>query len=150
LIGMLLRSRLPDHHLSIESRDAIKLATAVVGTLSALALGLLVASAKTAYDNAEGELKTSVARIILLDRVMVHYGPATVAARGLLRKLVVARLDQGWGNGSAHEAVPKTGLNDTGVEPVQDILRTLSPTTNALRWLQARALEVSGQIAEAH
>ena len=29
LIGMLLRSRLPDHHLSVESRDAIKLATEI-------------------------------------------------------------------------------------------------------------------------
>ena len=150
LIGMLLRSRLPDHHLSVESRDAIKLATAVVGTLSALALGLLVASAKSAYDNAEGELKTSVARIMLLDRVMAHYGPETAAARGLLRKLVVARLDQGWGNASAHDAASETGVDDTGIEPVQDILRTLSPTTNAQRWLQSRALEVSGQIAEAH
>ena len=150
LIGMLLRSRLPDHHLSVESRDAIRLATAVVGTLSALALGLLVASAKSAYDNAEGELKTSVARIMLLDRVMAHYGPETAVARDLLRKLVMERLDQGWGSASARDTASETGVNDTGIEPVQDILRTLSPTTDAQRWLQSRALEVSGQIAEAH
>lgn len=49
-IGLLVRGRLPDHHLNAESKDVIRLATAVVGTLSALALGLLIASAKSSYD----------------------------------------------------------------------------------------------------
>lgn len=35
-LGMVVSHRLPDHHLSADSRDTIKLATAVVGTLSAL------------------------------------------------------------------------------------------------------------------
>jgi hypothetical protein len=50
MLGMLLRLRLPNHHLDVESKDVIRLATAVVGTLSALALGLLIASAKNVYD----------------------------------------------------------------------------------------------------
>ena len=52
-IGLVVRGRLPDHHLNAESKDVIRLATAVVGTLSALAIGLLIASAKSSYDNAE-------------------------------------------------------------------------------------------------
>ena len=35
MLAMLLRDRLPQNHLSDSSRDAIKLATAVVGTLAA-------------------------------------------------------------------------------------------------------------------
>ena len=120
-----------------------------MGTLSALALGLLVASASSDYENAENELITSVAHIILLDRVMAHYGPETTAARGLLHKLVVARLDEGWGKASGHDVASETAVYDTGIEPVQDILRALSPNTEAERWLQSRALDVSGQIAEA-
>ncbi|MDQ0561527.1 hypothetical protein QO004_003321 [Rhizobium mesoamericanum] len=38
LAGMALRARLPDHHLDTASKDVIRLATAIVGTLSALAL----------------------------------------------------------------------------------------------------------------
>jgi hypothetical protein len=34
LFGMALRARLPDHHLDTESKDLIRLATAIVGTLS--------------------------------------------------------------------------------------------------------------------
>jgi hypothetical protein len=70
--GMLLRSRLPDHHLAPDSRESIKLATAIIGTLSALALGLLIASAKRSFDDAGVELRTSSARVVLLDRVMAR------------------------------------------------------------------------------
>jgi hypothetical protein len=75
MLGAWISKRLPQHHLSTESKDAIKLATAVVGTLSALAIGFLVASAKTTFDDAESELKTSAARLVLLDRVLAQYGP---------------------------------------------------------------------------
>lgn len=57
LVGALISRRLPNHHLSTESKEAIKLATAIVGTLAALALGFLVASAKTTFDDAETELR---------------------------------------------------------------------------------------------
>ncbi|CDX19588.1 conserved membrane hypothetical protein [Mesorhizobium sp. SOD10] len=150
LFGMLLRPRLPEHHLSTDSKDTIRLATAIVGTLSALALGLLIASAKSDYDDADAELRTSVGHVVLLDRVMAHYGPETQEARRLLRKLVVARLNQTWTNTDDQGSADDASVFDAGVEPVQDLLRALSPGTDGQRWLQSRALEVSGQIAEAH
>jgi hypothetical protein len=147
LVGMALARRLPGHHLDGGSRDVIKLATAVVGTLAALALGLLVASAKTTYENANAELRTSVARVVLLDRVMARYGPETNVARARLRTLVEARLRHAWdGDASAANA----GGEEASIEPVQEELRALSGDTNAQRLLQARALQVSGDIAEAH
>ncbi|MGZ2452079.1 hypothetical protein ACVIRO_004833 [Rhizobium ruizarguesonis] len=94
--GLIVRARLPNHHLNAESKDVIRLATAVVGTLSALALGLLIASAKSSYDNAEVEMRTAAARILLLDRVMAQYGPETDNARQLLRELIEKRLSRGW------------------------------------------------------
>jgi hypothetical protein len=69
---MTLRAVLPAHHLNSDSKDAIKLATAVVATLAALALGLLVASAKTSFDTADTQLRNSTARTVLLDRVLAH------------------------------------------------------------------------------
>ncbi len=50
LLGMFLRPRLPDHHLSAESKDLVKVGTGLIATMSALALGLLVASAKSSFD----------------------------------------------------------------------------------------------------
>jgi hypothetical protein len=145
LVGMALSRRLPGHHLDPDSKDVIKLATAVVGTLAALALALLIASAKTTYENANAELRTSMARLVLLDRVMARYGSDTNAARGRLRTLVETRLSQAWGADATN-----AGGEKASIEPVQAELRALSPDTNAQRLLQSRALEVSGDIAEAH
>ncbi len=145
LTGMFLRSRLPGHHLSLESKDAIKLATAVVGTLSALALGLLVVSAKKSFDDAGTETRAWAGRVLLLDRVMAHYGPETTEMRGTLPKLIEVRLSEAGGNASSERTLDG-GLS---VEPVQDELRRLSPQNDAQRWLQSRALQISGQIAEA-
>jgi hypothetical protein len=149
LLGMRLRARLPDEHLTTESKDVIKLATAVVGTLSALVLGLLIASAKSRYDDAEAGLGTSAGYLVLLDRVMAHYGPETQEARTRLKQLVVARLNQRWGDFDIG-AGPDVSRSDPGIEAVQDLLRSLTPKNDAQHWVQKRALEVSGKLAEAH
>jgi hypothetical protein len=145
-VGLSLSPRMPKHHLSAESKDAIRLTTAIVGTLSALALGLLIASAKSAYDTADAEMKTSAGNVVLLDRVMAHYGSDTLQGRGQLRKLLDARLSQFSGDGASGAAA----VVEAGVEPVQDQLRALTPRTDSQRWLQSRALDVSGRIAEGH
>ncbi|MBY5558531.1 DUF4239 domain-containing protein [Rhizobium leguminosarum] len=149
-IGLMVRSRLPDHHLNAESKDVIRLATAVVGTLSALTLGLLIASAKSSYDNAEVEMRTAAARVLLLDRVMAQYGPETDKARQLLRELIERRLSRGW----TAETTDETSGNAPGeyqdIEAVQAVLRSLLPRGSVQHSLQARAVEVSGMMAEAH
>ncbi len=149
-IGMWMRSRLPDHHLSTESKEAIRLATAVVGTLSALALGLLIASAKTAYDNADLELKSSVAHVVLLDRLLAHYGPETDGTRVLLKQIIEKRLKRGWTVDNSDQASGNSTGEFQDIEAVQDDLRALKPQTDPQRLLQARALEVSGVVAEGH
>jgi hypothetical protein len=46
LLGMLLRAILPEPHLSPDSKDVVRLGSGLIATLSALVLGLLIASAK--------------------------------------------------------------------------------------------------------
>ena len=50
LVGMLLHSVLPQNHLSAETKGAVNLGTGIIGTMAALVLGRLVASAKGSYD----------------------------------------------------------------------------------------------------
>ena len=50
LLAMYVQPALPKHHLSAESKDVVKLGIALIATMSALVLSLLVASAKSAYD----------------------------------------------------------------------------------------------------
>jgi hypothetical protein len=147
-LGMFARDRLPGHHLSSDSKDVIRLATAVVGTLSALALGLLVASAKSSLDDASRETRLSVAHVVLLDRIMAHYGPETQDARAKLRMLVEKRL-RGW-NSATRDPSMNSSDDYQDIEAVQDALRTLTPETETQRLVKARALEVSGEVAQAH
>jgi hypothetical protein len=58
------------HSLDAETKEQFDLATAVVGTLPALALGLVIASSENAYDNVDMEIRNSVARVVLLDRFL--------------------------------------------------------------------------------
>src|SRR5215475_3932836 len=94
LLGMFLRASLPEHHLSADSKDFVKLGTGLIATMAALVLGLLIASAKSSYDTLRGELTQVSANVILLDRLMAHYGPETSEARHLLRDSVLRALDR--------------------------------------------------------
>ena len=92
LLGMVLRAVLPDHHLSAESKDALKLGIGMIATLSALVLGLLIASAKGTFDTTSSELRQTGSKIILLDRTMAGYGPETREARDVLRRSVTSAI----------------------------------------------------------
>jgi hypothetical protein len=47
LLGMYLRRTLAEHHLSADAKDVVRLGTGLIGTIAALVLGLLIASAKS-------------------------------------------------------------------------------------------------------
>ena len=85
LVGRTLRALLPQDHLSTESKDAVKLAMGLVATMSALVLGLLVSSAKGAYDTERSEVIQMAAKITFLGRVLAAYGPEVAGVRSLLR-----------------------------------------------------------------
>jgi hypothetical protein len=67
MLGMFLRSALPQDHLSDDSKDVMKLGMALVATMSALVLGLLITSAKASYDEQNAELRDVSVKVILLD-----------------------------------------------------------------------------------
>src|SRR6266516_3595205 len=96
LIGRTLRRLLPEAHLSTESKDAVKLAMGLVATMSALVLGLLVSSAKGAYDTERSEVIQMAAKISFLGRVLGAYGPEAAGVRTQLRDTVEEGIRQMW------------------------------------------------------
>jgi len=75
LLGGRLRRLLPAEQLNAESKEAIKLALGLVGTMTAILLGLLISSAKGAFDTTRTEVIQMAAKVALLDRVLALYGP---------------------------------------------------------------------------
>jgi hypothetical protein len=96
MFGMFLRAVLPEHHLSTESKDVIKLAIAMIATLAALVIGLLIASAKSSFDGKATEITRLATDAILLDRTLAEYGPETREIRDASRQLIAARLREIW------------------------------------------------------
>jgi uncharacterized membrane protein (DUF485 family) len=139
LLGMFLRRALPAHHLSDDSRKLINLGIGTIATMSALVLGLLVASAKSSYDTQKNEVTEMSAKIVLVDRVLAHYGPDAQDARDLLRTAVARALDRMWPQDPSRspEMEPAGGL-----ELLYDKVQDLSPKNDAQRSLQTRAVNM--------
>jgi Na+/pantothenate symporter len=109
LLGIVLRRVLPDHRVSDESKEIMKMVAAMLATLAALVIGLLIASAKGSFDTVNSGQIQSGEKIILLDRVMAQYGPETREARDLLRRGVASRIEQVWPKGRTGQTEANAG-----------------------------------------
>ena len=96
-LGAALRHVLPAEHMGEPSRQIVNVAIGLVATLSALVLGLLVASAKSGFDARNEEIKQSGTRLVELDRLLRQYGPDAAEARKRLRELTEHRIEHTWG-----------------------------------------------------
>jgi hypothetical protein len=146
MLGMVLRRILPENHLSTESKDVIKLGIALTSTMSALVLALLISSAKSSYDAQRNEITQMSANIILLDRLLAHYGPETKEARQLILSSVTGIADKIWpekGGESKDFASPAPVA-----EAFFDKIQELAPQNDVQRALQAQALKTSIDIGQ--
>ena len=141
LLGILLHPVLPQHHLSAESKDIVKLGMGLVGTMAALVLGLLVASAKSSYDTQSAEMTQLTANVTLLDRILAHYGKETTESRDLLHETVTRVVSQISAEDSAiaGSASPKSA----GGELLYDKIQALSPKNDTQRSLRSQALSIA-------
>ena len=148
LLGMYCRTRLRQHHLSPESKDLVRLGVGLIATMAALVLGLLIASAKGAYDTQRSELIQMSSKIVILDRVLAHYGPQAKEARDYLRLTVVGMLDQFWPEGGPRRAEKEPAGAGGVVEAFYDKVQALAPQNDPQRSLQAQALGITMDIGQ--
>jgi len=142
LLGIFLRRVLPDQHLQDESKDAIKLGAGMVATVSALVLGLLVASAKDTFDTTEEDLTQRASKIIFLDRLLADYGPETKETREQLRRTVAASIEMIWPK-EKNSAVELSNYERMrGMQVTQLMLLKIVPTTDAQRRLYDTAQQI--------
>jgi len=146
LLGMFLRRVLPEHHLNADSRSTVNLGIGLIGTMSGIALGLLVASAASKYDTQKNELTKLSAEFVMLDRILAHYGSETKESRDLLRGAVVHTLDRIWPEDrSQHARLEPTA---TGGEAVYDEIQQLSPQDDGQHYLKGQALTIAMDVGQ--
>ena len=147
MLGMAVHTVLPEHHLNTESKDVIKLGMGLIATMSALVLALLTNSAKGSYDTQRNEVTQVSANVILLDRVLAHYGPETKEARDLIKVSAADMIDRIWPSDRVQGA--KLGPTTTSGELFFDKIQELRPKDDVQRSLQAQALGLSIGIGQA-
>ena len=145
LIGICLNHVLPPEHIKDETRQAVNVATGIIATLAALVLGLMVASAKSSFDDRADEIRQIAARLFILDQTLRQYGPETGEARQLLRQLTEARLREFHGATLEGAGVPHMVALEAALRKA---LFSLSGASEAQKWLLARALSVASELEQ--
>jgi hypothetical protein len=143
-LGTLLRTAVPEQHLAGDAKDVVRLCTGLIGTIAALVLGLLIASAKGSHDTQSAQVKQMTANIILLDHLLSHYGAEARASREVLRHVVVSLVDRIW-HDSAVDALTPFEASSEG-EAFNSQFQQLSPQTDAQRSLRARMIKITAEI----
>jgi hypothetical protein len=146
LLGLYLHSLLPEHHLSDESVNVIKLTIGLIATMAALVLGLLISSAKSSFDTANTAVVRDATEIILLDRTLAQYGPETQEIRALLMQSVATGIQKISSGDPDQLASMRSPEELRRGENIQRRLAELSPHSEAQRRLQERAIQIAGEV----
>ena len=148
LLGIFLRNTLPENHLSEATKDVVKLGTGLIGTITGLVLGLLIASANSTFETESSQVQQMTANIVVLDHILAQYGPEAVSARNLMRRAVASMVDRIWRENSAPSAERAPFEASAVALSLFDEILKLSPQTDRQRSLQARAIGTLQEIGK--
>jgi Protein of unknown function (DUF4239) len=144
LCGLILQRRASSAiDLSADSKDVVKMSMGLVATMAALVLGLLISSAKSFYEAQNSELTQMAARIVLLDRMLAHYGPETKEVRDSLRSTVAASIDRVWPQDRSLTSRSELVAPSMGAETLLVGIQGLSPKDDRQRALLSQALNMA-------
>jgi hypothetical protein len=147
LVGMRLRKAFSEDDLREEVKDVIKLSMGLVGTMAALVLGLLIASAKNTYDTKSAQIRQITANIIEIDLELERYGPEARNLRLLLRSAIPPLVGQIWNEGDRANLTAYSA-NPEGQELIKRV-QQLQPDNESKRTLQTQVLSTAGNLAQA-
>lgn len=131
LLGMHLGRLLPEDDQSDATQKIVEDMAKMVTLIAALVLGLLVANAKGKFDTASQLTEEFAAKLMLINRELVNFGPEANDARALLRKYTIAKIAATW----PKEAGPRPEPGDPRawelLESFEQSLNGLAPRTEA-------------------
>jgi hypothetical protein len=145
VVGMLVRVRLPEAAIA-DSKEVVRLGAGLMGTVAALVLGLMIASAKASYDMQTTNVRQLTANLILLDELLEQYGPEAKSARAMIRQAAAVIVQRIWTESATINETAKFTPNATA-EAFFYTIETLSPASDLQRALKPRILDVSTDLA---
>jgi hypothetical protein len=145
--GLAFHAWNPPAQHEVQTRDLMGRLTGLVATLSALVLGLLVASANTFYNTQKAGLELVCSRVIELDSLLGRYGPGAGPARIVLKDFVKSSYDGVWDRGRGNLTVPTVAHAVGRMDKVFVAIDTLRKSAPPEKQYQlATAGELAGEI----
>ena len=146
-VGWKLRKLLPAEQLTEETRGLVSVSTAIVATVSALVLGLLISNANSTFIRLGGDVTVLSAEILRLDKILYRYGSDTQPARDTLRAYAKQKTADMFpdnpenvrlGNPSTYELLQR----------LEDMLLTLKPQNPRDQWWMGQAMLLASKIGD--
>ena len=145
--GWAMRQYLPEHNLTDETKSVVSVSMAMVATISALVLGLLISNANSSFSVLGGEVTTLSAQILRLDRILRRYGSDADSARQTLRQ---------YASQKATDLFPddpgQVNLNNPStyelLQELEDEMLKLKPANARDQWWVGQAMTLAGKIGD--
>jgi hypothetical protein len=146
LLGMLFR--LPERHLDPDSKDVVRLGMGLLATVSALVLGLLIASAQSTFQTQSNQIKQITANVVLFDNLLGRFGQRAQPTRIQLRRSVDVLIERIWREktSSASNTAPFEASADSLL--FFDTLQELAPQNDVERIFQTRVIQLGIDLAQ--
>ena len=145
-IALWVRSKMPAHHLTGDTKNTVNTSMGLVATMTALVLGLLVASAKGSYDTERNQMTAIQTKVAFLDRILATYGEDAADARVALRAAITQVVSRLWPS-QASEG-PVLAPDTHSGEAVYRAIRKLSPKNDIQSELRSQALTCAADIGQ--
>jgi hypothetical protein len=145
--GWAANEYLPDYQLTEATRTLVSVSMAVVATISALVLGLLISNANASFVTRAGEVIALSAEILRLEQMLRRYGPEADTARRTLRQYAEHKTadlfpedprDVDLCNPSTYELLLQ----------LEDSLLALEPANSRDQWWLGQAMTLAGKIGD--
>jgi len=147
LAGMRVRKEWSDDNLREEVKDVVKLSTGLIGTMAALVLGLLIASAKNTYDTKSAQIRQITADIILIDLDLERYGADAQDLRVLLRDAIPPMIAQIWSEGDRSKL--SAFASSAEAKEIINRFQQLKPDNDLKRAIREQVLGTTTNLSQA-
>ena len=146
--GVEIRNRLPKHHLRDETKNLVSVSTAVVATISALVLGLLISNANTSFTRLGGEVTALSAEILRLDQILRRYGADAEPARNTLLQYAEHKAADLFPDDPSDVRLSNPSTYEL-LQRLEDMLLALKPANPRDQWWLGQAMTLAAKIGDA-
>jgi hypothetical protein len=145
--GLKVRDHIPKQHLTDETRNLVAVSTAVVATVSALVLGLLISNANTSFTRLGGEVTALSAEILRLDHILRRYGADAEPARSTLEQYAEQKSADLFPDNPADVRLSNPSTYEL-LQRFEDMLLALKPANARDQWWLTQAMILAAKIGD--